>query len=178
MQNYHLKEIISYEQIQTRVKELATCIQKDIGDEQLITVCILNGAYHFFSDLTSYLTGDNILIDFMRASSYGENTVSSLKLDIRKDIELDVKDKCVLLVDDIIDTGLTLEKIVELMYSKGAKKVLSCTLIDKKERRLSTYNVDYSGFKLEKGFLVGYGLDMGQKLRNLNGLYEVCFDED
>lgn len=177
MQNYHLKEVISYEQIQTRVKELATCIQQDIGTEEVVAVCILNGAYHFFSDLTSYL-GENVLVDFMRASSYGENTVSSLKLDIRKDIELDVKDKSVLLVDDIIDTGLTLEKIVELMYNKGAKKVLSCTLIDKKERRLSTYNVDYYGFSLDKGFLVGYGLDMAQKLRNLKGLYEVCFDKD
>lgn len=173
---YHLTEIFSPEQLETRIKELALQIQKDFAGQELIAVCLLNGAFIFFSDLVRNIHNENLKIDFLRVSSYGDNIESSLKLKVKKDLEFDVVDKNVLVVDDIIDTGFTLEKIVQMIKDKGAKTVKTCTLINKKERRLSSYQVDYYGFDLDKGYIVGYGLDMAQKLRNLNGIYEVCFE--
>ena len=165
------KEIlIAEEAIQTRVKELAQEISSDYADEEPILIGILNGVVFFFVDLVKALTIP-ITIDFIRASSYGSGTVSKGTITYSKDVEIDVQDKSVIIVEDIVDTGLTLNQIVKRIEKKGPKSIRICALIDKGERRSEEVLLDYSGFQVEKGFLVGYGLDHDERYRHLRDIY-------
>ena len=165
------KEIlIAEEAIQSRVKELAHEISSDYVDEEPVLIGILNGVVFFFVDLVKALTVP-ITIDFIRASSYGSGTVSKGTITYSKDVEIDVQDKSVIIVEDIVDTGLTLNKIVKRIEKKGPKSIRICALIDKGERRSEEVLLDYSGFQVEKGFLVGYGLDHDERYRHLPDIY-------
>ncbi len=158
--------MISEEEIQKKVVELAKKIQKDYEGEELLVVGILKGANVFVADLIRKLDLD-IKLDFMSVSSYGNSTESSGTVKIIKDLDTDIKDKNVLIVEDIIDSGLTLNNLVKALETRKPKSLKLCTLLDKPERRTSDIFVDYVGFEIEDKFIVGYGIDWAEKYRNL-----------
>ena len=167
------KEIlIAQETILSRVDDLALKISSDYAGEEPILIGILNGVLFFFVDLVKALTIPT-KIDFIRASSYGSGTVSKGSITFSKDVEIDIRDKPVIIVEDIVDTGLTLNQIIKRIEEKGPKSIRICALIDKGERRSEKVILDYSGFQVEKGFLVGYGLDHDERYRYLQDIYTL-----
>ncbi len=158
--------LISEEEIQAKVKEIGKKITESFNGEELIVVCIMKGSLVFCADLIRYIDCP-VVLDYMQASSYGSGTASSRFINIKRDLEEDIKGRNVLIVEDIIDSGNTLFKLKELFDSKEAKKVEICTLLDKPSRRESFVKVDYTGFEIPDEFVVGYGLDFNQSYRNL-----------
>jgi hypoxanthine phosphoribosyltransferase len=161
--------VIARTDIAERVKELGAEITRDYETGQLLVVGILNGAFIFMADLVREIKRD-LEVDFVRVASYGMETTSG-SLRIIKDIELDIQEKDILVVEDIIDTGLTMAHLKQSFAGRGARSVRFCALIDKKERREVEVAVDYVGFEVKKGFLVGYGLDCGEQHRHLQEVY-------
>ena len=171
-----LKPIITKEQIEERVAQLGKEICADFKGESLVVVCVLNGAVLFFSDLVRTLAPLNVELDFLRVSSYGNDTKSSHEVCFKKDVELNLLGKNVLLVEDVIDSGLTMQKVMEHFKFRGAKTVKLCSFIDKRERRITDIKIDYTGFVIEKGFIVGYGLDLAEQYRHLFGIFEAVIE--
>ena len=170
-QKMNEKEVlIAHEVILSRVDDLAHKISSDYAGEEPILIGILNGVLFFFVDLVKALSIP-IKMDFIRASSYGSGTVSKGTITFSKDVEIDVQDKPVIIVEDIVDTGLTLNHIIKRIEEKRPKSIRICALIDKGERRSERIDLDYSGFQVEKGFLVGYGLDHDERYRYLQDIY-------
>ena len=167
MQKYSIKPYISEEDILKRVEELAKEIDKDFEGEEVLLIGLLRGSVVFLSDLCRKLkTADTL--DFMVVSSYGNGMESSRNVKIIKDLEENVKDRNVLIVEDIIDTGNTLKKVKEIIEIREPKKIKIVTLLDKPERReVDDIEVDYVGFKIPDEFVVGYGIDFAQKHRTL-----------
>ena len=163
--------VITQADIAKRVKELGAEITLDYKDSKLIVVGILNGAFIFMADLVREIRLE-LEIDFIRVASYGMGTTSGT-LRFTKDIELEIKGKDILVVDDIIDTGRTLAHLEQTLKDRGAQSVHFCALIDKKERREVEVAVDYVGFEIEKGFLVGYGLDCREQHRQNPAVYQL-----
>ncbi len=161
---------ISRETIQKRVKELAKQISADYEGEELVFVGILNGAIFFFADIAREVSIP-VKIDFIRATSYASEMISSGTIRLTKDVEISLRGKSVLLIEDIVDTGRTLSHIVKIIESKGPESIKICVLIDKLERREKSVVVDYCGFQVEEGFIVGYGLDYDEKYRQLPDIY-------
>ena len=160
-----IKEILfTEEQIAARVRELGAQITKDYAGKTILMCGILKGAVTFFTDLARCIDGP-VYFDFMSCSSYGSSTTSSGVLKIRKDLDNDVKDKDVLIVEDIIDTGVTLSHLVPMLQERGARSVKLATLLSKPARR--QVEVDYNGFEIPDAFVVGYGLDYDSRYRNL-----------
>ena len=153
-----LVPVLKTDEIQRIVSELGQKISSDYQGRELILVGVLKGAFIFLSDLIRQLTIP-VKIDFIRAASYGSGTSTSGKIQLTKEIEIDIKGKDVIMVEDIVDTGLTLNYILEHVKSFGPRSVRVCALLDKIERRQSGIAVDYAGYQVPKGFLVGYGLD-------------------
>mgnify|MGYP001571526054 CR=1 FL=1 len=166
-----LSPVFTQEQIQERVSELAAQICIDYKDKDLVLIGILKGAFIFLSDLTRRITIDH-QIDLIGASSY-EGTESSGQIVFTKQPDLSLKGKDLLLVEDIVDTGRTLVKIMEFTRLLNARSVKVCTLIDKQERREVEIDVDYTCFSLESGFIVGYGLDYNERYRNLPAIFDL-----
>lgn len=167
MQNEDIKKIlVSEEDIKKRVEELGQEISADYQDKELILIGLLKGAVYFMTDLTRHIS-TKARIDFMIASSYGSGTVSSGTINIKRDIETDIKGKHVLVLDDIIDTGLTLSKITALLRERGAASVKTAVLLDKKDHRIGDMKADYVGFDVPDEFVVGYGLDFAGFYRTL-----------
>lgn len=164
--------ILSKAAIDARVKEIAERISADYRDRDVILIGILKGAFVFLSDLIRQLTIP-VQVDFMSVSSYGNQTSSSGQIKLQKDVGLDLKNKDVLIVEDIVDTGVTLAFLVDYLKSAGAASVRICALIDKRERRAVDIAVDYVGHRVDKGFLVGYGLDYAEYYRNLPEIYHL-----
>ena len=158
--------LISQKEIEAKVVEIAKKIEKDYENQELLVVGVLKGAFVFVSDLVRNINLD-LSLDFMAVSSYGMSTQSSGVVKINKDIEMDITGKNVIIVEDIIDTGLTLKYIKEYLSGKNAKSVRICTLLDKPSRRKCDVEVDYIGFEIEDLFIVGYGIDCKEKYRNL-----------
>lgn len=167
MQKYSIKPYISEEDILKRVEELAKEIDKDFEGEEVLLIGLLRGSVVFLSDLCRKLkTADTL--DFMVVSSYGNGMESSRNVKIIKDLEENVKDRNILIVEDIIDTGNTLKKVKEIIETREPKKIKIVTLLDKPERReVDDIEVDYVGFKIPDEFVVGYGIDFAQKYRTL-----------
>ncbi len=172
-----MKEIYSARQIAGRVRELGEKITEDYRGRELLAVCILKGAFIFFADLVRCINTE-LKIDFVRLSSYGSHADSSGSILITRDIETDIRNKNILLVEDIVDTGLSLSYLSRYLQKKGASEVRICALVDKRERRKTSIRVNYPGFTLQKGFLVGYGLDIAEKYRNLPEICEVDPDKE
>lgn len=170
-------EILSKDLIQRRVQELAEAIKRDFPEEPLTFIGTLKGAFIFLADLVRAIDKKEVEIDFVRVKSYGLSDKSSGEVIITKDIELEIRDKNVIIVEDIVDSGLTLAFLVDHLSLHHPKSIKTCALIDKKERRKVEVNLDYVGFTLEKGFIVGYGLDYAERYRHLPGIYEVIKDE-
>ncbi len=162
-----IREILIEEKVlQEKVKELGAKITADYKDKDLLLVCVLKGAVIFVSDLMRQI--DTALdIDFMAISSYGSNTQSSGVVRILKDLNTSIEGKHVLIVEDIIDSGLTLSYLVENLKSRGPASVEICTILDKPDRRRIDLFIKYTGFKIPDEFVVGYGLDYAEKYRNL-----------
>jgi len=164
--------VLAAEQIQARVRELAVQLSTDLTGKQPLFVGILNGAFIFLSDLVRHLTVP-VQIDFIRLASYGASDTSSGKISMTKDLELPLEGRDVVVVEDIVDTGLTLQWLVDQLRSRGPASVKVCALIDKAERREVEVEVDYVGFKVPDGFLVGYGLDFNEDWRHLPAVYAL-----
>lgn len=158
--------LLSREQIERRVAELAAQIEKDYAGKDLIMVCVLNGASVFYIDLLMELDIP-LEMNFIRVSSYGSGTKSSGSIRMLYDLEADITGKHVLIVEDIIDSGNTLKNLTALLAGRGAAEVKSCCLLDKPSRRSVDMEADYVGFEVPDEFLVGYGLDYAGKYRNL-----------
>lgn len=158
--------ILTREAIKTRVAELGAAITRDYQGRQLVVVGILKGAFIFTADLIRAIELP-LEIDFIRVASYGSQTCSSGNLALTKDIELPLAGKDLLLVEDIVDSGRTMACLKELFRSRQPLSVRTCALIDKQERRELEVQVDYTGFTVHGGFLVGYGLDHAEQHRHL-----------
>ncbi|MCG8563538.1 MAG: hypoxanthine phosphoribosyltransferase [Desulfobacterales bacterium] len=163
--------LISEEEIKAKVKEIGKRISEDYKDKDLVLVGILKGSFIFLADLTRQITVDHE-IDLIGASSY-DGLASTGQIVFTKQPDLELKGRDVILVEDIVDTGRTLVKIVEFVKLLNPNSVSICTLIDKKERREQDLHVDYGCFSLEKGFLVGYGLDYNEQYRNLPAIFDL-----
>ena len=159
-------KMITEEQLAQKVEELAKQIEKDYKGQSLLVVGILKGASVFVSDLIRKIDLD-VNIDFMSVSSYGNGTESSGTVKILKDLDVDIEGKNVLIVEDIIDSGLTLSNLVLALQTRNPKSLKICTLLDKPQRRTVNIPVDYVGFIIEDKFIVGYGIDWAEKYRNL-----------
>lgn len=165
---YSIETLIDRKTVENRIKELAKEIEKDYAGEEIICVGLLKGSVIFLSDLIKEIETSPVVIDFMNVSSYGNETTSSGDVKILKDTDLDLRGKNVLIVEDIIDTGLTLEYVIDYFKKvKGVKSIKTCTLLSKPERRKVEVHVDYIGFEVPDKFIIGYGLDYAQKHRNL-----------
>ena len=175
--NYRIETMITREKVEERIRELAKEIEKDYQDRgEVIFLGLLKGSVMFLSDLMKE-TDLDLKIDFMSVSSYGSGTTTSGVVKILKDTDFDIKGKNLLIIEDIIDSGLTLNYVKEFLYAKGAAEIKICTLLDKPERRKVDLKGDYIGFTIPDAF-VGYGLDYDQKYRNLPYIGMVVFEEN
>ena len=164
--------ILSSQQIRDRVDVLGQQISTDFSGRKLVLIGILNGAFIFMADLARAIDLE-IEVDFIRVASYGDSTATSGTITLSKKPELDLAGKDVLLVEDIVDTGTTMAWLHKHLTVYNPLSIKTCTLIDKHERRETEIHVDYAGFTLNRGFLVGYGLDYAQKFRNLPEVYSL-----
>ena len=158
--------LIPQEELEARILEMAAQISKDYEGEKLHLVCILRGSIFFTCELAKYITVP-VTIDFMSVSSYGDGTESSGRIKIMKDLDDSIKDKNVLVIEDIIDSGHTLSHLLSFLKVREPKSLKLCTLLDKPDRRVVDVHVDYVGREIPYMFVVGYGLYYAQKYRNL-----------
>ncbi|MFH0788563.1 MAG: hypoxanthine phosphoribosyltransferase [Pseudomonadota bacterium] len=168
------ERLYSQREIQKKIKELARAISKDYRKEELVLIGVLKGAFVFMSDLARNLSIP-VKLDFVRLASYGSQSRSQGKIRLTKAIELPIRDKHILVIEDIVDSGLTLKFLLDFLNKENPKSVRICALIDKTERREVPILVDYVGFSISKGFIVGYGLDFDEQYRHLPGLYHLVF---
>ena len=166
------KLIISKEDIARRVRELGDIITKDYADSNLLVIGALNGAFIFMADLVREIKL-NLQVDFIRVASYGMSTTSCGEIRFSKDVELETKGKDILIVEDIVDTGLTLTSLHKYLTVGSPNPIRTCVLINKKERRQVEVVIDYIGFEIKEGFLVGYGLDCREEYRQLGEIYHL-----
>ena len=158
--------IISEEEIQARVRELGEAISRDYAGKTITLLCVLKGGLMFLCDLAKHIT-QPVAYDFMSVSSYGDATETSGVVRIVKDLEESIEGKHVLIVEDIIDTGLTLSYLLNNLHSRNPASLRICTLLNKPENRCVEIPIDYVGFEVPNAFLVGYGLDFKQLYRNI-----------
>lgn len=164
--------VLSRAEISLKVKGLAQRISEDYSGKELIVLGVLKGSFIFLADLIREITIP-VQVDFVRLTSYGSNTTSSGTIRITKEAELDIRDRDVLIVEDIIDSGVTIAYLLDHLKSFSPKSVKVCAFIDKSERREVQVSIDYAGIMVEQGFLVGYGLDFDEKYRALPALYRI-----
>ena len=167
-----LKELLSEDVIRSRVAAMAESIDAVYNGEDVVAVCVLKGAFFFFSDVVRAMKTETA-VDFVRLASYGDAQSSSGEVRITKDVEIDLKDRHVLVIEDIVDSGRSMHVLMKHLASLGAKSVRLAVLIDKKERREFPVHSDFVGFELPDGFIVGYGLDYAERYRDLPGIYEL-----
>lgn len=164
---YRIKDtMISETEISKRVKELAKEIEKDFNNEPIVLVIVLKGSFVFAADLIRELKGD-VKVDFISISSYSDQTETTGKVKLLKDLDANITDQNVVVIEDIIDSGLTLHFLRDHLQLHKPRNIKICTLLDKPERRKVDMNVDYVGFVIPDEFIVGYGIDFAQRYRNL-----------
>ncbi|MCJ7641920.1 MAG: hypoxanthine phosphoribosyltransferase [Desulfobacterales bacterium] len=171
MEDDRLGPLLSQEQIASIVEDLADQISRDYGQRDLVLVCILKGAFMFLSDLIRHLRV-SVQIDFVRLASYGSSMQTPGRVEITKDIEISIEGKDVLIVEDIIDSGRTIQFLKDRLALARPHSVKVCTLLDKKARREVTMEADYVGKEVDNLFVVGYGIDFNERYRNLP---EICY---
>lgn len=174
MSDLKLKTLYTEEEIQRQVARLGTEINRDYQGKEIILVGILKGSFLFIADLCRQLEGP-LTVDFMRLASYGSETQSSGIIELRKDLEVSIKDKHVLVVEDIIDSGLTLQSLLHRLQEREPASLKVCALIDKRSRREVSLEANYIGMTMDDGFIVGYGLDHDEHYRNLPAIYIAEF---
>jgi hypoxanthine phosphoribosyltransferase len=172
------KEIlIRRSEIARRVQELADEISRDYAGGEILMIGVLKGAFIFMADLVRAMS-ISCQTDFIRAASYGAGCESSGNIVITKDVELAIEGRDILIVEDIIDTGLTLRHIVDTLKLRNPKSIKVCTFLDKRERRKIPFEADYVGFTMDDGFIVGYGLDFSEQYRFLPDVYVISTGVD
>ena len=165
--------VFDEEVIAREIAKIANQISSDFNGRDLVVVGVLKGAFIFMADLIRQLTLNSLAIDFVRIASYGDDTETTGCVRILKDIETDIEGKDILIIEDILDTGLTLNCLIEVLQARRPSSIKVCTLIDKRERRQVDLVPDYACFQVEQGFLVGYGLDYAEAYRNLPGIFHL-----
>ncbi len=171
----HVKVLLTEEEVDKRIQEIGDRISKDYAGKQVHLVCVLKGGVFFLCELAKRIQVP-VSLDFMSVCSYGGDTKSSGVVKIVKDLDESLKDKDVLVVEDIVDSGRTLSYLLEMLRDRGPKSLRLCTLLDKPDRRVVDVKVDYTGFQIPDEFVVGYGLDYDQKYRNLPYIGVVEFE--
>ncbi len=171
----HIRVLLSEEEVDARIQAIGDQISKDYEGKQVHLICVLKGGSFFMCELAKRITVP-VSLDFMSVSSYGSDTKSSGIVKIIKDLDDSIKDKDVIVVEDIVDSGRTLSYLMEMLQDRGPKSLRLCTLLDKPDRRVVNVKVDYTGFTIPDEFVVGYGLDYDQKYRNLPYIGIVEFD--
>lgn len=171
----HVKVLLTEEEVDKRIQEIGDRISKDYAGKQVHLVCVLKGGVFFLCELAKRIKVP-VSLDFMSVCSYGGDTKSSGVVKIVKDLDESLKDKDVLVVEDIVDSGRTLSYLLEMLRDRGPKSLRLCTLLDKPDRRVVDVKVDYTGFQIPDEFVVGYGLDYDQKYRNLPYIGVVEFE--
>ncbi|MBE5877644.1 MAG: hypoxanthine phosphoribosyltransferase [Lachnospiraceae bacterium] len=171
----HVRVMLTEEEVDAKINEIGRQISKDYEGRQVHLICVLKGGSFFMCELAKRITVP-VSFDFMSVSSYGGDTKSSGVVKIVKDLDESIKDKDVIVIEDIIDSGRTLSYLLELLEQRGPKSLALCTLLDKPERRVVDVKVDYTGFQIPDEFVVGYGLDYDQRYRNLPYIGIVEFD--
>jgi hypoxanthine phosphoribosyltransferase len=172
MEDMQKEVLFSRDAINQRITELAADISRDYAGKELVVVGVLEGAFVFMADLIRRLQTPCI-IDFARLASYGSGSASSGQILITKDIEMEIKDRDVLIVEDIVDTGLTLSYLVQAFKERNPRSLKVCAFMDKRLRRKVVFEADYVGFTIDDGFVVGYGLDFNEKARFFPDVYIV-----
>lgn len=172
MDEYRLNLLFSREQIASIVKDLADRISKDYGTRELVLICVLKGAFIFLSDLIRHLQIP-VQIDFVRLASYGSGMKTTGMIEITKDVEISIEGKDVLIIEDIIDSGRTLQFLRDRLSLSNPLSVKICALLDKKARREVEIEADYLGKEVENVFVVGYGIDFNETFRHLPEIYYV-----
>jgi hypoxanthine phosphoribosyltransferase len=170
-----LQVIYTKSEIASKIDSLAREISEDYLGSELILIGILKGAFVFLADLMRQLTVP-VQVDFVRAASYGDTMESHGNICLTKDLELPIAGRDLLVVEDIVDSGRTLEFLLEDLRRRGPRSVKTCVLLDKRQRREIQFALDYVGFVLEEGFVVGYGLDCAESYRYLPDLCVVKTD--
>ena len=176
MEGYRIYSLLSREQIASIVEDLAERISSDYGARELVLVCVLKGAFMFLSDLIRHLRIP-VQVDFVRVASYGAGTKSSGRVEITKDIEISIEGKDVLVIEDIIDSGRTVQFLKDRLALSNPRSVKVCTLLDKKSRREVMMEADYVGKEIDNFFVVGYGIDFNESYRNLPEICYVTFED-
>ena len=171
----HVRVLLSEEDVDKRIQEIGDQISKDYAGKQVHLVCVLKGGAFFMCELAKRITVP-VSLDFMSVSSYGGGTESSGVVRIVKDLDEPLKDKHVLVVEDIVDSGRTLSYLLEMLKDRHPASLHLCTLLDKPDRRVIDVDVDYTCFQIPDEFVVGYGLDYDQRYRNLPYIGVVEFD--
>lgn len=167
--------LLSEEEVDAKIKYLGEQISKDYSGKEVHLIGVLKGSVFFACELAKRITVP-VTMDFMSVSSYGKDTKSSGVVKIIKDLDESIKDKDVIVVEDIVDSGNTLSYLLEILEARQPKSLRLCTLLDKPERRVKDVKVDYTGFQIPDEFVVGYGLDYAQKYRNLPFIGVVKFE--
>lgn len=169
------KVLVSKAELESKVRELGAVISRDYEGKELVLIGILKGAAVFMSDLMREITFP-VAVDYMSVSSYGSSATTSGVITIKQDIDTDIRGKHVLLVEDLIDTGLTLQHLKQLFALREAASVRICTILSKPSRRLADIPIDYNGIDIPDEFVVGYGLDYAEQYRNLPEVWIVETD--
>lgn len=169
-----LRVLISAEKIQSRIREMGDQISADYPNGNLHMICILKGACFFLTDLARAMKRD-VFVDFMGISTYGKGKTSSGEVKVTKDLDISLEGADVLIVEDIVDSGVTLNYLMHVLEQRKPKSIRIAALLDKPERRLRPVQVSYVGFRIPDDFVVGYGLDYAEKYRNLDA---ICILED
>ncbi len=164
--------VYSEADIAERLDHIAAQVNRDYEGKELVVVCVLKGAFMFFSDLLKRVTV-RPEIDFVRCASYGKGTNSTKTISFTKDLEVSIQHKHVLIIEDVVDTGHTIDFLMRQLQARGAASIRLAAIVDKVERREVDVRVDYPGFALQKGFIVGYGMDYAEKYRELGAIYEA-----
>ena len=166
MMSEKIKVLLSEEEVEARIREVAARISRDYAGKEIHLICVLKGGVFFTCELAKRITVP-VSLDFMSVSSYGDDTKSSGVVRIVKDLDQPLIGKDVLIVEDIIDSGRTLSYLMKVLQERKPASMRLCTLLDKPDRRVKMVDVDYTGFNIPDEFVVGYGLDYAQKYRNL-----------
>jgi hypoxanthine phosphoribosyltransferase len=165
-----LKILYTRDQIAEQVRRLGREIDRDYAGREILLVCVLKGSFLFFADLVRTISCP-LLTDFVRMASYGCETFSSGLVEMRKDLEISVTGRDVIIVEDIVDTGYTLQSLYHRLLDRKPLSLKVCTLLDKRCDRKVPVEADYVGLSLDEGFVVGYGLDYQERFRELPDLY-------
>lgn len=173
----NIRVLISEEDVEARIQTLADEISKEYAGKAVHLICVLRGGVFFMCELAKKISVP-VTMDFMAVSSYGMDTKSSGVVKIVKDLDDSIKEKDVIVIEDVVDSGRTLSYLLEMLKDRGPASLKLCTLLDKPSRRVVDVNVDYTGFEIPDEFVVGYGLDYAQQYRNLPYIGVVELEEE